>query len=197
VSTKRPVRSTFAVLAAAATLAACTTATPYQPFRSHSVAGIHGGYSERRLAPDQYQVRFHGNSMTSRDRVEGYMLYRAAELTLQSGYDWFLIVDRNTEHNVRTVVQPDPFYRPWYGPGYGYWQPEWRYYVQGSGWNDWHGRMGSPFWADRMDIRRVEAFETTADIAMRKGAIPTREPRAIDARRVIADLGPSIERPKA
>ena len=141
---KRPVRSALAALAAAA-LAACTTATPYQPYRPHSAGGIHGGYSEQRLAPDQYRVRFHGNSMTSRDRVEGYMLYRAAELTLQSGYDWLLVVDRNTEHDVRTVVQPDPYYRPWYGPGYGYWRPEWRYYIPGSGWNYWHGGMGVRF----------------------------------------------------
>lgn len=195
-STKRLIRSILAASGAVA-LTACTTATPYQPYRPHSAGGTHGGYSEQRLAPDQYQVRFHGNSMTSRDRVEGYMLYRAAELTLQNGYDWFLMVDRNTEHNVRTIVEPDPFYRPWYGLGYSAWQPEWRYYMPGYGWNYWHGGMGSPFWGDRVDMRRVEAFETTADIAMRKGAIPGDEARAIDARRVIADLGSTIERPKA
>ena len=64
--------------------------------------GVHGGYSEQRLAPDRYIVKFHGNELTSRDRVEGYLLYRAAEVTTQNGYDWFTVVDRRTEHDVRT-----------------------------------------------------------------------------------------------
>lgn len=60
-------------LAFSLSLAACApTPTPYQPFRPHSAVGIHGGYSEVRLGPDALRVRFHGNSMTSRDRVEGY-----------------------------------------------------------------------------------------------------------------------------
>lgn len=179
------------VLALGLALGACTTATPYQPYRPYSAGGVHGGYSEQRLGPDQYRVRFHGNSMTSRERVEGYMLYRAAELTLQSGNDWFMAVDRNMEHTVRTVVRRDPFYRPWYGPSYPYWQPEWRYYTPGLGWNYWSGNMG------QVDVRRIESFEATADVMMRKGAVPAGEPRAMDARRVIAELGPTIERPKS
>lgn len=185
------------VLFGTAALSACTTATPYQPYRPHSAGGVHGGYSEQQLAPDQIRVRFHGNSMTSRDRVEGYMLYRAAELTLQAGYDWFMTIDRNTEHDIRTVVRPDTSYRPWYGPTYGYWQPDWRYYMPGSGWNYWSGGRGDPFWTDRVDIRRIESFEATADILMGRGIVPASEPRGIDARRVIADLGPTIERPKS
>ena len=178
-------------------LAACApTPTPYQPYRPHSAGGIHGGYSEVRVAPDEVRVQFHGNSMTSRDRVEGYMLYRAAEVTLQSGFDWFIVADRHTEHDVRTIVQPDPFYRPWYGPGYGGFSPEWRYYSPGMGWNSWYPGRGDPFWTERVDIRRIEAFEATADILMRKAPMPANDPKAIDARRVIADLGPGIELPK-
>lgn len=183
---------------ALAALAACaTTPTPYQPYVPHGAKGIHGGYSEQRLAPDRYLVRFHGNSMTSRDRVEGYLLYRAAELTVQNGDDWFLVIDRNTEHNVRTIVEPDPFYHPWYGPAYGYWRPDWSFYSPGFGWRSWYGWGNAPFWTNQYDVRQIEAFETTAEIQMRKGPVPTDQPRAIDARRVIADLGPTIERPKA
>ena len=101
----------FAILLAA--LVGCTTATPYQPYRPESVGGVHGGYSEQRLAPDRYLVRFHGNELTSRDRVEGYMLYRAAELAVQNSFDSFQIVERHTEHDVETYVDRDPLYRPW------------------------------------------------------------------------------------
>ena len=114
------IRAMLAALMAAAAVSACTTATPYQPYRPEAAGGVHGGYSDQQLAPDRYVVRFHGNELTSRDRVEGYMLYRAAELTLQRGFDWFLIVDRNTEHDTQTYAAPDPLYRPYYGPGYGY-----------------------------------------------------------------------------
>jgi hypothetical protein len=49
----------------------------------------------------------------------------------------------------------------------------------------------------QVDVRRIESFEATADVMMRKGAVPAGEPRAMDARRVIAELGPTIERPKS
>lgn len=173
----------------------CTTmpATPYQPYRAHSAAGIHGGYSEQQLAPDRYLVRFHGNSLTSRDRVEGYMLYRAADLTVQKGFDWFIVLDRNTEHNVRTIVRPEPFYHPWYGPGYEAWRPNWDVYVPGRG---WHSTSGVDL-SQEFDVRHIEAFETTAEIQMQRAPMPANDLRAIDARKVLAELGPTIERPKS
>lgn len=177
------------IAAVLATLGACTTATPYQPYRPESIGGVHGGYSEQRVAPDRFVVRFHGNELTSRDRVEGYMLYRAADLTLQNGYDSFEIVDRHTEHDVETYASPDPFYRPWYGPDYGWWRPEWRYYYPGSGWGRW-----GPFGYGGMDVRQIESFEAQAEILMRHGGDPAR--RTFDARQVMANLGPTIELPK-
>src|SRR5215510_5409937 len=109
-----------ASLALATGLTACATATPYQP----NVPGqkTSGGYSELRLEPNRFRVNFQGNTLTSRETVEGYLLFRAAELTVQSGFDYFSMVDRNTDRRTQTYVQPDPFYSPWYG-GYGYWRP--------------------------------------------------------------------------
>ena len=183
-----------ALAAAGVGLAACSTPTPYQP----QVAGQResGGYSDEKLSDGRYRVRFVGNELTPRDRVEGYLLYRAAELTLERGFDWFLIVDRHTEHDVRTYVAPDPFYRPWYGSGYGYWRPHWRYYRDPFGWRDWHPEYGDPFWGDRSELRTVEKFEADAEIVMHRGPVPQGEDRAFLARRVIDDLGPTIERPK-
>lgn len=174
-------------------LTACTTATPYQP----DIAGqrVAGGYSEQRTGEGRYRVNFSGNSLTSRDRVEGYLLYRAAELTLQDGYDWFLIVDRLTERDVETYVHPDPLYRPWYGGEYGYWRPHWRYY-RGGRWVIWHPEWGGPFLGDAVDIQTVERFESHAEIVMRRGPVPANEERAFDAREVMARLGPTIERPE-
>ena len=174
-----------------ATLGACMTATPYQPYIAEGRAGTHGGFSEQAIAPDRYIVRFHGNEMTSRERVEGYLLYRAAELTAQSGYDWFMMDDRRMEHEVQTYAHPS--YGPWYGT---YWRPYWGYYRGGLGWSYWDPWMGGPFWYDTIDVHTVEAFEASAEISMHKGPIPAGETRAMDARTVMARLAPTIELPK-
>lgn len=193
---RQPILCVLTGLAIVGSLAACTTATPYQPYRAESVGGVHGGYSDKQIAPDRYLVRFHGNDLASRDRVEGYMLYRAGELALQQGYDWFRIVERHTEHDVQTYVRPDPFYRPWYGADYGYWRPHWRYYRRGVGWDVWHPEYGDPFWRDRVDVSTIESFEAEAEIILGRGPAPAAE-RIFDARKVVADLEPRIERPKA
>lgn len=192
----KQVRTTATAVALALSMAACTTATPYQPYRAESAGGVHGGFSEQRLQPDRFLVRFHGNELTSRERVEGYLLYRAAELTLQNGYDWFSIIDRHTEHDVETTVRPDPFYRPWYGSGYGNWHPDWRYYRRGYGWVGWHPGVGDPFWANHVDVTTVESFEATAEIILHKGPKPASEQRGFDARTVLANLGPTIVLPQ-
>lgn len=186
---------TARILALAMTLlaAGCVTPTPYQPYRAENAGGVHGGYSDRQLGPASFRVRFHGNELTSRDRVEGYMLYRAAELTLRQGYDWFLIVDRHTEHDRETTIAPDPDYDPYYGAAYAWWRPHWRYSQNGS-WVVWHPEYDHRFWARDVDVRTIESFEAEADILLRRGPIPADEVRAFDARRVKADLEPSIER---
>ena len=186
----------IAALAGTMLVAGCVTATPYQPYRDEVASGVHGGYSDERIGEDTFRVRFHGNDFASRDRVEGYMLYRAAELTLQNGGDWFLIVGRHTEHDKRTYVEPDPLYDPYYGPAYGWWQPHWRYSIDGT-WVVWHPEYSRRFWTNDVNIRTVDSFEAEAEIVIRKGAIPAGEVRAFDARKVMADLGPTIERPKS
>jgi|SRR5215217_1559733 len=180
-----------AMLVATTALTACATATPYQP----NVPGqqVSGGFSEARLEQNRFRVTFSGNTLTSRDTVERYLLYRAAEVTVNEGYDWFSLVERATDRKARTYVDPAG---PAFGPyGYGYWRPYWRYYgPRYGGWNRWDPWYGDPFWADRMDVRTVEKFEATAEIIMGKGPKAADDPRAFNAREVMANLGPSIQR---
>jgi len=183
-----------AAVALSALLSACATPTPYQP----NIPGqaTSGGYSEVKLEPNRWRVTFAGNSLTSRETVEGYLLYRAAELTVQQGYDWFSIVDRSTQRHAQTYVEPDPLYHPWYGPRYGFWRPSWRYYGGGFGWRSWDPMWGDPFWADRLDVQTVEKFEAGAEVFMGHGAKPADDQRAFDARAVIANLQPRIQYPQ-
>lgn len=173
-------------------LVACATATPYQP----EFAGkrVSGGYSETRHGQDRYTVHFSGNTMTSRETVEGYLLYRAAEITVQNGYDWFRITDHTTERDRRTYIERSPRYEPWYGSGYYDWRPHWRYYRRG-GWTTWHPYGGDPFWHRDEYVRTIERFEAEAEIIMHRGPMRTDQTRAFDARKVMNDMGPTIKRP--
>ncbi len=178
----------------AALAVCCSQATPYQPESVSSA--VRGGYSHQQIAPDLFRVRFHGNELTSRETVEAYLLYHAAEVTLEQGGDWFKIIDRETEHTITRERRLDPLYRPWYGPGYSYWLPYWSYRFQGGGWLFWDPWHADVFWADRLNGREVEEFEATAEIIIGHGPVPQNDPRAYGARQVIADIGPKVVRPR-
>ena len=49
------------------------------------------GFSERQIEANRFVVSFAGNTVTSRDTVERYLLFHAAEVTLRDGYDYFLV----------------------------------------------------------------------------------------------------------
>jgi hypothetical protein len=176
------------LIAAAATLAlsACATATPYQPARSG--ASYSEGYSDYRIEDGRWRVGFAGNSVTSRETVEMYLLYRAAELTVQQGYDWFETVDRSTERETSYYGTHDP----WWG-GWGCcWSPSWRV-RHGGAWGPW-GPWGP--WGGSYDVQQVNRYEAMAEVIMHKGPKPEGDRRAFDAREVMTNLGPKIVLPK-
>jgi len=53
------------------------------------------GYSESKIEQNRYRVSYRGSGGDSADRVENLALRRAAELTLQEGYEWFRVVSRD------------------------------------------------------------------------------------------------------
>ena len=175
-------------IGAALALAACATATPYQPLGTR---GASGGFAEQRIEANRYRVTFVGNDYTARQRVENYLLFRAAELTLANGYDNFTVVQRDTDRNVEVRDYGSPGYIGGYSP---YWRPYWRY--RGPyGWRSWNPYYGDPFWGDRMDVRTIDSYEATAEIVMNRGARPG-DPMTFDARQVIANLRPTIQVPR-
>lgn len=172
------------VAASALALAACATPTAYAP---EGYGGQRGGYAEQRLQEDRWAVSFSGNSLTTRDTVEMSLLYRAAELTVQSGYDWFLTDFRATDADTRYYGTPDPWFRGAYGP---YWGPRWRFYRRGY-WSSWDP------WGRDYDVREVTRYEARAEIIMGRGTAPRGDSHAFDAREILTNLGPRIARPAA
>ena len=147
-------------------LAGCASApTPYQAAQG----GF--GYSEQQIEENRYRVSFAGNSATTRQTVEDYLLYRAAELTVQTGHDWFQVVDRNT-------VQE-------YSGSGG--SPEMGVGV-GSG-GDFGVGLSVPVLGGGGSAGRYTA---SMDVVVREGEKPQEDPNAYDAFSVVSRLQPKI-----
>ncbi len=175
-------------LASATALASCATPTPYQP--ATGSGSYRTGYWDEQIEADRFRVTFSGNSLTSRETVERYLLYRAAQLTVERGSDYFVLADRDTEKKSRTYVN-EPF-----GPGpWGYWGPSWRYYSPRWGWRAWSPWYGDPFLDRQVDVRTVDRYEASAEVVIGRGAKPDNV-RAFNARQVLENLGPSIAPPR-
>ncbi len=176
-----------AAAVALASLTACETATPYQPLNAARADA--GGYSDHQIEANRFQVSFSGNSVTSRETVERYLLYRSAELTLAQGYDWFEAAGRSTDR--KTQAFAEPAFGCGYGPGWcgGFWGPRWRYYRHGA-WGAWDPWMGQP-----LDVMEITQYTATTEIVLNKGPKPAGDVNAFDAREVLQHLSQDMRRP--
>lgn len=157
------------VILLAAAIAACAKPALYQPMRGEDV-----GYGEQPLETNRYRVWFAGNSATPRETVEDYVLYRCAELTLDKGYDYFVLSDRTTEHER--------------GGGNGV--------SLGIGGFRFGGRGGVSIGVGTgIPVGRGDAkYFGQADAVLMKGKKPAGDPAAFDAREIKQNLEPSIIR---
>jgi hypothetical protein len=176
--------SFIASLALAAALASCATPGLYQPADNREGGA---GYTEARLSDAAWRVEFIGDDFTSRETVETYLLYRAAELTAENGFDWFVsstpAVSEETEIIVEAVRAEDYQAR--------YWNPRWR-------------RRSRFFWSDLDPVGPIPReprephvwnsvhYSASAEIRLGRGAIPE---GAFDARQTLAQFESSIVRP--
>lgn len=74
-------RRHIATLATALLLTGCVT-----PYQSSSLTG---GYNDKMISADVYEVSFGGNGYTPKQTVEMYFYYRCAEMTLNAGHRYF------------------------------------------------------------------------------------------------------------
>lgn len=177
------VRAFMSMLAAAMILGACAESTPYQPAGADS----RFGYSEQRIEQNRYMVQFSGNSLTERQAVETYLLYRAAELTLEQGYDHFRVVRRDTDAERRVTGTRGSAFSP-YGYGHGF---NYRYFHPRYGWYGWR----DPFWDD-VNLREVSQYQAMAEIQLGRGSGPD-DPDVFNAGEVVRNLGPQVSLPRS
>ena len=150
----------------ACVLAGCATATPYQPMQNGA------GYADQQLESNRYRVSFDGNSSTPKETVENYVLYRAAELTLDKGYDYFVLSSTSTER------EPERSGGITFGfGGFGF----------GS-----HSGVG--IGVGTSTDRNQKEYQRQVDALLMRGKKPADNPAAYDAREVKANLESGIVR---
>lgn len=149
------------------------------------------GYADQEIADGRYRVTFAGNSITPRETVENYLLYRAAEITLASGHDYFILADYDV---VRDVTYRRYVSLPPGGFSYGGYYGHYRYWDRYG-----YGPYYDPFAAGYAEItaRQTDKYRAFATIAVYSGTPPADDPDAYAARDVIERLGPTIVRPGA
>lgn len=159
------------LLAATAVLALTACATTPNAFAPAARAGEYG-YADTRIEQDRYRVSFRTNTGSSA-RANDLALLRAAELTLQSGYDWFIVTQRGIE------AAPDGSSAPRVSVGVGGANYGGRSSVglgAGVGFNIGGAGQGG-------------SASATLEVRMGKGAKPT-DAQAYDAREVERSIRP-------
>lgn len=151
--------------------AGCAAPTPYQPLAGGQ------GYAEERLDTDRYRISFAGNRLTDRGTVADYLLYRAAEVTLASGNDYFVVAGSDIGRT--GASRGDQRGRP-----VAYWSCA-----------GFHPRFPHYCYDYARGDRGAVGYEASVMIVLGRGARPEDEPKAYDARELEARLKPSIVRP--
>lgn len=70
----------------------------------YQAQGLTGGFSETRLSDDIWQVNFEGNGYTRPRRAHDLALLRSADLTLQSGYRYFVPINNSVQNDVSGII---------------------------------------------------------------------------------------------
>ncbi len=61
-------------------------------------------FSESRITDNRYRVNVQGDADVTGDEVKDVALLRAAELTLQNDYDWFRVLNQETQQQTGAPV---------------------------------------------------------------------------------------------
>jgi hypothetical protein len=146
---------------------ACATA--YQPMARG------GGYTETRVGDTKYSVEFRGNRSTSHEEVEKFLLYRCAELTVASGYDYFVIEEAADRSEVESHLSEGGNMR-----------------ATGTSTVRRNKCAGNEMGTGEVYVPPVEETSTrphlSATITMARGTRPADNPSAFDARDLLSRL---------
>jgi len=84
-------------------------ATPY------ARQSLIGGYSETQLSENIFTVTFRGNGYTTRERASDFTLLRCAEIAINNGYNYFIIIDIEKYTTDMALTTPTTSHTTGYG----------------------------------------------------------------------------------
>jgi hypothetical protein len=170
----------YLILALALLLAACAGPTRYHP---RTLDGE--GYSQVQLKPNQYEVSYTANSLTRRTKVKQFLLYRAAEISLETHHDNFIVLDQDSE------LSDLPLSREERGLRYRHHDFE-HHHLWFS-----KGISSEEFETSTLSFSPAELYTASIMILVYSHADqPTTTGKPFNARNVIELLGPSVSRPR-
>jgi hypothetical protein len=170
----------FAAEAPATAQPASATAQDQAPEVPAAKPGV---FTQQKKGATRYHLVVAGHTFTSRDAIEKYLLYRAAELTLGQHDSWFTLVEARAKGDTVPASKPDPG-GPRFSFRMAYWRPIWRYKL-GDAWQNWSPFSGAAFPVS--DAKSVTGFEVSADVVLHKAIMNDADPLAYDAS-AVSDL---------
>ena len=105
-----------------------------------------------------------------------------AELTVEKGYDYFIVADRGTHAHSRLES---------YGPYYPGFAPNYWFFTRRGVWRPFY----DPFFDEPRSYEEVTRFEASAEIAMFHGRKPADNASAFDAHDVVSNLQSKVHPP--
>ena len=143
---------------------------------SYHATSMGTGYSDRKLDKNRYEISYTANAMTSRQKVKHYLLYRAAEITLDTGNKKFVVLE---QHPGRGRLE---------GVKYG---EEGKHYE----FEHHHLWFNDPNVSQEYSTTRYQPlsqYTATATFQSFSGAEPPVDGKVFDSRELIELLGPSV-----
>jgi len=153
----------LALICSVFVLSACST--PYGKY------GLLGGYTDKRIDENTFSISVDANGYTSKQTASMHAFYRAAELTVENGFDFFVIVDTADDSRSMAMTAPGTSYTT----------------VNSYGSTAYARTTRTPGM-----VVPIRFPNSTLTIKALKGAKPEDNPNAYDARSVMKYLGPEI-----
>jgi len=145
-----------------------------------------GVFTVKQPRPGTFQLIVAAHQFTSRGEIEKYLAYRAAQLTIEQGGDWFTLNEDRAKGETAESAPPRDPEGPRYSFRMKYFRPVWRYKINGSpAWTRWSPFAGAAFFA--ADPKTITDFEVRAEIVVRKAPMDDADPLAFEAR-ALSDL---------
>lgn len=138
-----------------------------------------GVFTATKKGADRYHLVVAGHKFSTRNDIEKYLAWRAADLTMEQKASWFTFVETRAKTDTAPVSKRDPA-----GLRYSfrmeYFRPVWRYKTKASpAWKSWSPFAGAAFITD--DPKSITDFEVSADIVLHKGQMDDANPLAFEA----------------